>query len=137
MTKFSEQDLDRAWSSDEVYKLSDRELTTLAFLRDRKNFFFFFPQAVVLYFAARHLGIFGLVVGWIGIVLFSLFVVQNAFQLLLGTFVVATSLFVKDKSKISSFRWKALAVLLSMANTVVYILAALIVWAGIYGLALY
>jgi hypothetical protein len=133
MANFSEHDLNRAWSSEEVYKLSDRELTTLAFLRDRKNFFFFFPQAVVLYFAGRYLGFVGQVLGWVGVVLFGLFAVYNAFQLLLGTFVVGTSLFVRDESQKSSFRWKALAVLLSMANAIVYVLAALIACAGIYG----
>jgi len=133
MSKFSPHDLDRPWSSDEVRKLSDRELTTLAFLRDRKNFLFFFPQAIVLYFAARYLGVFGQVLGWVGIALFGLFAVQNGFQLVLGTLVVATNLFAKDECEKGISRWKTLAVILSMANTIVYVVAALIVCAGIYG----
>ena len=59
MRKFFRRDLDRAWASQEVRKLSDRELTRLAFLRDRKDLLFFFPQAVILYLAAWHLVIFG------------------------------------------------------------------------------
>jgi hypothetical protein len=125
-------DLDRSWSSDEVCKLSDRELTTLAFLRDRKNLLFFFPQAVILYFAAWHLGIFGQVLGWLGIVLFGVFALQNAFNLVVGVFVLVTSPFVADKSEKNSLLWKAVAVLLSLVNTGIYSFAALIVCAGIY-----
>lgn len=101
MRKFFRRDLDRAWASEEVRKLSDRELTRLAFLRDRKDLLFFFPQAVIRYLAAWHLGIFGQVLGWLGIVLFGVFALQN--------FVLITSPFA-DESENSSLFWKAAAV---------------------------
>ena len=132
MSKFFQRDLDRSWSSAEVRKLSDRELTTLAFLRDRKNLLFFFPQAVILYFVAWHLDIFVQVLGWTGIVLFSVFALQNAFNLVVGIFVLITSALVADESEKNSLLWKAVAVLLSLVNTAIYSSAALIVCAGVY-----
>jgi hypothetical protein len=120
MKKLSGHDLDRSWSSTEVRELSDRELTILAYQRDRKNLLFFFPQAVILYFAARHLGVFGQVLGWIGIVLFGLFALQNIFNFLVGVFVLLTSQLVKDVSERSSLGWKCLTVLLSFANAAIY-----------------
>jgi hypothetical protein len=132
MRKYSPDDLDRSWSPDEVRKVSDRELTTLAFLRDRKNFLFFFPQALILYFAARHLGVFGQVLGWVGIVLFSLFALQNAFNPIVGVVALVTSSFVADESEMNSLLWKAVAVLLSLVDTAIYSFAASVICAGIY-----
>ena len=132
MDKFSENDLDRSWSSSEINELSDRELTILAFKRDRKNAIYFFPQAIVLYFLAKHLGIFGQVLGWIGVTLLGLFALQNIINFFVGVFVLITSHKVKDIPEKSSIGWKSLAVLLSLANVAIYSLAVAIICAGIY-----
>ena len=132
MNKFSEKDLDRSWPSSETNKLSDRELTILAFKRDRKNAIFFFPQAIVLYFLAKHLGIFGQVLGWIGVVLLGLFALQNIINFFTGVFVLITNYKVKDIPEKSTLGWKSLAVLLSFAIVAIYSLAVAIICTGIY-----
>jgi hypothetical protein len=132
MTKFPDNDLDRSWSSSEIEELSDRELTILAFQRDCKNILFFIPQAVILYFIARYFGWFGQIVGWIGIILFGIFALQNAINFLVGIFALATNHLTKGTSEKSSFGWKAIAVFMSLAETMIYFLAGLIICAGIY-----
>ena len=132
MVKFSEHDLDRSWSPNEVGGLSDRELTILAYRRDRKNVLFFFPQAIILYFAIDYLGVFGQALGWIAVVLFGCFALNSIFVFIVGIFVLITNQFVKDVPERSTFIWKLFAVLLSFANAAIYSLAVAIVCAGIY-----
>jgi len=123
MNKSSENDLDRSWSTSEINGLSDRELTILAFKRDRKNAIFFFPQAIGLYFLAKHFGVFDQVLGWVGIVLLGLFTLQNTINLFVGIFVLITNHKIKNISEKSNFKWKSFAVLLSLTNIVIYVLA--------------
>jgi len=132
MNKSSENDLDRSWSASEINGLSDRELTILAFKRDRKNAIFFFPQAIGLYFLATHFGVFGQVLGWVGIVLLGLFTLQNTINLFVGIFVLITNHKIKNIPEKNNFKWKSLAVLLSLTNIVIYSVAVAIICAGIY-----
>ena len=82
MKIFSEQDFDRPWTSDEVVDLTDREVMVLAFKRDWKNFIYFLPVAVVLYILPSNYGLFGQILGWVGVIGFTLFALQGIFNFL-------------------------------------------------------
>jgi hypothetical protein len=134
MRKFGKRDLDRSWSTKEIATLSEGELTKLAFLRDYKNLVFFLPAAFVLYFIGGGLGLFGKVLGWIGIVMFGIFALQGLFNTAV-TFVslIGTPFFDKRVPVKNAF-WKSLQLLISFGNFAIYSALALLVYAGIYDL---
>ena len=134
MPTFSERDLDRSWSSEEVESLSEGQLTKLAFLRDYKNFIFFLPAGYVLYLVASSFGLAGKIIGWLGVVMFGLFALQGLFN----TGVVVISLlgtpFLDKTAPIKNMFWKSLQFLISFGNCAIYTGLALVVYAGMYDL---
>jgi len=136
MKKFTERDLDRSWSPNEVDALSEGELTKLAFLRDYKNLIFFVPAAYILYFIGGSFGVVGTIVGWLGVVMFGLFALQGLFN----TGVVLISLlgtpFMDKAAPLKNSIWKLLQLVISFGNFAVYAGLAFLVYAGIYGIAL-
>jgi len=80
MKKYTDRDLNRPWSSEEVAALSERELTKLTFFRNYKNFVFFIPAVFVLYLISGSFGIIGKIAGWIGVIVFAAFALQGLFN---------------------------------------------------------
>jgi glycopeptide antibiotics resistance protein len=132
MTEFSDRDLDRKWRADEVKTLTDRDLIRLAFQRDRKNILFFMPLAIVFYVVARYFGTIGQIIGWLGVLIFGAFTLYNIVVFLTGIFVLATSWNVRNEpTGKASIRWRALGVLLSAANLVLYAAFSFVAYAGV------
>jgi hypothetical protein len=135
--KYTEKDLDRSWSSEEVSSLSEGELTKLAFLRDYKNFVFFIPIAFVLYFISGRFGIIGKIAGWIGIVMFGVFALQGLFNTgMVFISLIGTPLLDKTAPTKSIF-WKSVQLLISFGNFAIYAGLALVLLGGMYELKLH
>lgn len=136
MKNYTERDLDRSWSSEEVSALSEGELTKLAFIGDYKNFVFFLPAGFVLYLIGGSFGVFGKVIGWIGVVMFGVFALQGIFN----TGVVFISLvgtpFLDKAAPVRNTFWKSLQFLISFGNFAIYATLMFIVYAGMYDLKL-
>ncbi len=136
MTEFTEKDLDRPWSSEEVSALSEGDLTKLAFLRDYKHFVFFLPAVFVLYLVGGSFGVFGKVIGWIGVVMFGVFALQGIFN----TGVVFISLvgtpFHDKAAPVRNTFWKSLQFLISFGNFPIYATLPFIVYAEMCDLKL-
>ena len=79
-----------------VAELTDQEVVVLAFKRDWKNFIFFLPVAIFLYYSSSNFGLFGQIIGWVGVIVFGLFAVYGIFSFLVGIFVLITSPFSMD-----------------------------------------
>lgn len=137
MIKYTERDLDRSWSSEEVAALSEGELTKLAFLRDYKNFVFFIPIAFGLYFISGRFGIIGKIAGWIGVVMFGVFALQGLFN----TGVVFISLigtpFFDKTAPTKNIFWKSVQFIISFGNFAIYAVLALVLLVGMYDLKLH
>jgi hypothetical protein len=135
--KYTEKDLDRSWSSEEVAALSEGEITKLAFLRDYKNFIFFIPIAIVLYSISRHFGMIGKIAGWIGVVMFGLFALQG----LCNTGVVFISLigtpFLDKTAPAKILFWKSVQLLISFGNFAIFAVLALVLLNELYDLNLH
>ena len=129
MKDFTERDLDRQWSPDELDVLSEGDLTKLSFLRNYKNFIFFVPTAFVLYFIGQRFGVIGKILGWVGIVGFSLFALEGLFSAGKGFIsLIGTPFFDKTGPGRNSF-WKSLQVLISLSTFAIYaFLAAFAYW---------
>jgi len=136
MRKFSKWDLDRFWSSKEVEALSEGELTKLAFLRDYKNFVYFVPAAYVLYLVGGSFGLFGKIVGWIGIVMLGSFGLQALLNTVLTFVTLVGTPFFDKAAPIKNTFWKSLQLLLSLGNLAIDIALAFLVYAGMYHLKL-
>jgi len=136
MKKFSERDLDRPWSPDEVATLSEGQLTKLAFLRDYKNFIFFLPGSYVLYWVGGSFGIFGKIIGWIGILIFGLFALQALFNTGIAVISIVGTLFMDKAAPLKNTFWKSLQLLISFGNFAIYTGLALLVYAGMYAVRL-
>jgi len=136
MRKYTERDLDRSWSSEEVRSLSEGELTKLAFLRDYKNFIFCIPIAFALYFISGRFGVIGKIAGWIGVGTFGLFALQGLFN----TGVVFISLvgapFLDKDAPTKNIFWKSVQFVISFGNFAIYTVLALVLFAGMYDLKL-
>ncbi len=136
MRKFTERDLDRPLSSEEVSALSEGELTKLAFLRDYKNFVFFLPTGFVLYFVGDSFGLFGKVIGWIGVVMFGVFALQGLFNMVLVFISLLGTPFFDKAAPFKTTFWKSLQLLVSFGNFAICAGLAFLVYVGMYGLKL-
>ena len=134
MKKYTERNLDRFWSSEEVVALSEGELTKLAFLRDYKNLIFFIPTAYVLYFISGSFGMICKIAGWIGVVMFGVFALQGLFKTG-GVFISLIGTPFLDKAAVTKgIFWKSVQLLISFGNFAIYAVLALVLLAGIYDL---
>lgn len=127
----SHDDLDRVWTSAEIAELSEKELAALAFRRDLKNLGLFVPVAGALYLIAANFGTPGRALGWIGILVFSVFVLQNLMGVFLGLGGVIRTTFVQSKERPPELMWRSVQLLISLVNSVAYGLLALAVYLAI------
>ena len=134
MKQFSEKDLDRSWSPEEVVRLSEPELTKLAFLRDFKNLRFFIPAGLVLYFIVGAFGILGKTLGWIGITMFGVFALQGLFNLALGLISLLRTPFLNEAARMNTAFWISLQLLISFVNFSIDIGLAFLIYIGMYDL---
>ena len=137
MKKYTDRDLNRPWSSEEVAALSERELTKLTFFRNYKNFVFFIPAVFVLYLISGSFGIIGKIAGWIGVIVFAAFALQGLFN----TGVVFISLigtpFLNNTALTKSIFWKSVQLFMSFGNFAIYTVMALVLLGGMYDLKLH
>ena len=100
---------------------SERELTTRAFKRDLKYLAFLFPAAIVLYWIAKHLGLLGQILGWVGVVIFAVLTLDNFISFLAGALVTGNTVFSKEEALThTDFFWRTIAVLLFAGNALLY-----------------
>ena len=135
MKRFTEKDLDRPRSTDEVASLSEGELTKLAFLRDYKNLVFFIPAGYVLYLGGGSFGIVGKILGWIGVVTFGMFALQGLFNTALVFISLIGTPFADKSAPVKNSIWKSLQLVLSFLNFAIYAALALLAYAGMYGMS--
>ena len=136
MKRFTEKDLDRPWSTDEVAALSEGELTKLAFLKDYKNFVFFIPAGYVVYLVGGSFGIVGKIIGWIGVVMFALFALQGLFNTAIVFISLLGTPFADKSAPVMNSIWKSLQLVISFGNFAIYGALALLAYAGMYGVNL-
>ncbi len=132
MKKYSERDLDRSWSLEEVQTLSEGELTKLAFLRDYKNLLFFLPVGIIFYFIASRFGLFGKIIGWLGVLTFSFFAIQGIINFALCLISLIGTPFADKKNVIKNLFWKLLQLSISFANLAIYTSLGYLIYAGMY-----
>lgn len=126
MTEFSDKDLDRSYSQEELSQLSEKNLTKLAFLRNLKNLIFFGVGAVVISYIASSFNTVGTVVGWIAIVIYGLF----ALEPLLAFFTTVISLVVPTPGR----GWKLIQLLVSGTAAALYAAFALYIYTKMSGI---
>lgn len=130
MKKFSETDLDRSWSEEEVKGLSEGNLTKLAFLRDLKNLAFFAPCGFALYVLVGRLGVIGTILGWGGMIMFGGFALYNIFTAGLCAFSLIGAPLFEQESKTRKVAWNSLQLILSLFNLVAYAALGYLVYLG-------
>jgi hypothetical protein len=130
--KFTERDLDRSWSPEEIKALSEAELTKLAFLRDYKSLVFFLPAAYVLSLIAGSFGPLGKVIGWLGVVMFSVFALQGLCNTVLSLISFIGTPFFEKMEPAKKIFWRFLRLLISFGNFAIYSALGFLVYKGMY-----
>jgi hypothetical protein len=74
---FSDHDINRTWTKDELATVSERQLTLLAFLRAIRNLAFFGIQALLVWALVPLLGWFGKIAGWAIIAQFAVMLLSE------------------------------------------------------------
>lgn len=121
MTDFSENDLNRSWQQEELSRLSEKDLTKLALLRNIKNLVFFGVSALIISYIASGFGVIGTVVGWIAIALFGVLAIEP----FLALFTTIISIFTLSPGR----GWKLMQLLIAGLATVLYVCFALLIYA--------
>lgn len=132
MTRFSERDLDRVWSSEEVKELSDGELTKLAFLRDYKNFVFFVPAAYILSLVVGKFGLVGKGIGWLGVIMCGIGALYGLFHTLFNLIWVIGTPFFEKRERVRKTFWRFLLLLISFGNFAISSALGFLVYTGMY-----
>src|SRR3990167_2797664 len=106
MTNFSNKDIDRFWSQKELEKLSQKDLTKLAFLRNLKNVIFFGTPALVVYVLIGKIGIIGVILGWLSIGILVLLSIEPIIAIFRTLVTLLLSVVVKRSETIwLLFQW--------------------------------
>lgn len=126
MAEFSERDLDRPWSTDELAQLSERDLATLAFRRDLKNAVYFTAAAVVVGLLAGGLGLVGTIIGWVAIVGFLVFAFVPLAGIVTGVIALVGVVTGMNPTPHPGVSWRLLQLLVALANVALY--AGLAYW---------
>jgi len=119
MPEFSDKDIDKTWSANELNELSEKELTQLSFKKNLKNWGFFFVGTVIVSQLVK-LGIFGKVIGWIYISFMGIASLEGLF----GFFTTIISILIpifSSNIKGKDTGWKIIQIFLSGLSGLFYI----------------
>lgn len=120
-------------------QLSNKFIGTINELKDPtydKNLVFFIPAAYILYMIAGSFGIFGKVIGWLGVIMFGIFALQGLLNTLLGFVTVIGTPFHEKEAPAKKTFWRLLQLLISLGNFAIFVALGFLVYAGMYDLKL-
>jgi len=135
MVNPTNKSFDQPWSSKELSTLSEFEITKLSFQRDTKNIKFFLPMALFFYYIGSHAGLFGKIIGWIGIALFTIFALEVSFHAVLTVISLIGTPILTRGAVIKNLFWKSLQLIVIAICLSFYAGCAALIYSGIYNLA--
>ena len=133
MTNFSNKDIDRFWSQKELEKLSQKDLTKLAFLRNLKNVIFFGTPALVVYVLIGKIGIIGVILGWLSIGILVLLSIEPIIAIFRTLVTLLLSVVVKRSETI----WLLFQWLTVLSVFVIYISLATLIYFKLHSKVLF
>lgn len=128
MSDFSDKDIDRQWSQQELRELSEKDITILAFHRNLKNVLFFGIQAIIVFFLVDKIGKISYLIGWISIGLLIIYAIEP----LIATVTTLITLIPFIFTQSSQIVWRVLQLLIALLSFAIYAALGFLIYLKLY-----